>query len=167
MSEAWDKELLDELEEVFSEAGMNAFIDEISGTNAVVVEYDGFNAVEDCNVSVVHPTDDATAVSVLITVRSELGEKASEDIAALLPYLNKYLTVGSFGITRENGYFWFGSTFVIDEDIDRTRLLRIIAANIDICVGTAEEAIALTALMLNGEQSVTELMNEDTAIIQF
>ncbi len=167
MNEAWDKELLKELEELLSEAGLEVTREDIAGNDVIVAEYDGENEPEDCNVSVMHLTEDSTEISVMISVMSGLDEKQSDDIAALIPYLNRYLSVGSFGITKQDGYFWFGCSNVIDENTERSKLLKVAAATVDIAYGTAAEAVRIVLPVVNGETPVSELMNDDTSIIQF
>ncbi len=167
MNETGDKELLKEIEELFSETGVEVYTEEFSGTQVVVAEYEEGETPEDCNVSVMHLTEDSTEISVMISVLSGLDEKQSDDIAALIPYLNRYLSVGSFGIAKQDGYFWFGCSNVIDENTGRSKLLRIIAGMVDIAYNTAAEAAAMILPVVNGEAQVSELMNEDTSIVQF
>ncbi|MCR4780954.1 MAG: hypothetical protein K5876_07660 [Ruminiclostridium sp.] len=165
MNEVWEKELLNELRDLFAEAGRNAEIENISGREVLVAEYEGENEPEDCNVSVVHLMEDTTEISVLISVRSGLDEKQSADIAALVPYLNRFLSIGCFG--NEDGYFWYSCSFVIDEDMERSILIKQITASVNIALNTAAEATAMILPVVNGEAHVSELMNEDTSIVQF
>ncbi|MBO6303406.1 MAG: hypothetical protein J6N15_13305 [Ruminiclostridium sp.] len=167
MSKTWETELLNELVESLSEGAEDIGIEDINGNDVLVMEYDSENGVEDCNIMVNHINEDSTEINVMVTLRSGLGEKSVNDVLSLLPYLNEYLTVGNFGITVQDGYFYFNTTQEIDEDMDRDKLLKMIGTVLDIAVNTSEEAMEMIAPVLDGERPAAELMNEDTAIIQF
>ncbi|MBQ9483264.1 MAG: hypothetical protein IJU82_03655 [Ruminiclostridium sp.] len=167
MSEAWDNELLAGLGELFSKAGGKVSTEELSGKKVLVIESDEAGGIEDANITVEHFPEDITVISLLFSVASDLDEKARKDITALLPYLNRCLTIGNFGITAQDGYFYFRTAFVIDEASDRDILFRTIASTFGIAVVTADEAAKLTAPVIRGEKPVSELMNDDTGIIQF
>lgn len=167
MKGEWDKELLKAIESVFSDAGLYTATENINGRDVLVIEYDAENAPEDCNISIEQLTENSTVINILISVMSGLNKKQSQDIAALLPYLNKYLTIGSFGLTEQDGYFYFSYSFVIDEQTGIGKLVREVSSALDIATASAEEAVGITAPVINGGKPVSELMTDDISIIQF
>lgn len=167
MSKTWETELLNELVEALADSADDIGIEDINGNDVLVLEYDSENGIEDCNIMVQHINDDSTEINVMITLRSGLSEENCNNVLALLPYLNEYLAVGNFGITLQDGYFYFSATQEIDEDMDRDKLLKMIGTVLDIAVNTSEEAMEMIVPVLDGERPAAELMNEDTAIIQF
>jgi hypothetical protein len=167
MNEAWDNELLNDIGRVMTEAGLRSEVGDIGGKTVLVIEFEGENSAEDANIAVEHFSEDVTGISVMFTAASGCGEKETADITALLPYLNRFLSIGSFGITVPDGYFYFGTSFVIDTGADRASIIRKTAATFDICAETVNAAVTALAPVISGEKQVSELMNDDTAIIQF
>ena len=167
MSKAWDNALITELESFFTEAGMTVSAEMFGDRQVLVSEYGAENAPEDCNVSVEHLTEDSTVLFIMFTVRSGLDAAQTADVLAVLPYLNKYLSVGCFGIAEADGYFYFSTAMVLDEQADHAKLIRMITATLGIAEATVYEAIDMIAPVLEGETPVSGLLNEDTGIIQF
>ena len=167
MNKTWDQKLLEELELLFTEMGMEAYVQENSGRNVLTLEYTDAFPAEDADLSIVHLTEDSTALSLLITVASGLDRNASAAVYSMLPFLNQLLTVGHFGLMEENGYFYYSYTTLIDETIDREMLMKLISTALTIAESTAAQAAAITAPVIHGEQTAAEQMNRVNPITQF
>ena len=165
MVREWDIRLIKDLEELFADRG--ASIEKISGRDVLVMEYEEEEMPEDCNIFIEHVTEDSTEVCFMFTVASGLDEKTTEDISALLPFLNRFLSIGSFGIVRQDGFFYFNYSLTVSEQTKKDILMKIITVTLDIAAKTAEEAAVITAPVLNGEVPAAELLNEGISIIQF
>ena len=84
-----------------------------------------------------------------------------------LPYLNRFLDIGVFGIDDESGDLEFRYSFIASEKTDRKKLIKMISAAYGTAENTAAEAAGITAPVISGETPAAELLNEDSVIIQY
>ncbi len=167
MNNDFDGSLLKAILEMVSAAEPDTMIADINGKPVLLTEISGDNATEDRNISVTHLTEDCTAVEIMYTVRSGLDVRQCNDILALLPYLNRYLSIGAFGLLEQNGYFYFHYAFAIRKETEVPLILETLAATLTITDATVQEAILLTAPVLRGELTADDRMREETSITQF
>ena len=166
MSDVLAKDLINELCEIFTDAGLNASVEDINDSDILVVEYGDDSAVEDGSVIITH-YDDILTVFVTATVRSALEGKEREDIAGLIPYMNRFLDIGNICLDDESGDLEFKYSFVANDSTDREKLIKIISVAYGTAEATAVEAAGITAPVISGEKPVSELLNEGSEIIQF
>ena len=166
MSDTFVKELIGELCETFKAAGIDASVDSIDDGDILAVEYGDESAADDAAV-IINREEDLLSVYIVVTVWSGLSGKEESDIAQLLPYMNRYLTLGAFELGGEDGTLDFVYSFIADDKTDRPKLLKIISAAYAFAARTADEGALLIAPVISGEAQVSELMNEDTSIVQF
>lgn len=166
MSEVLAKDIINELAEIFTDAGYDVSADEINDSNILSIGYGEDSAVEDGSIIITH-YDDILTVFVLVTVWSGLGTKEKEDMAQFLPYLNRFLDIGVFGIDDESGDLEFRYSFIASEKTDRKKLIKMISVAYGTAENTAAEAAGITAPVISGETPAAELLNEDSVIIQY
>lgn len=166
MSREWDKEFITELGQILEAAGANVTADVIEGDDTLMIEPDGESFPVGCTVNIVHPTEDSTGVFLLFPLFKELVRKVCDDLYALMRYMNKYLQVGSFAVSAQDGYFCFRHTFIVDDDTDRALLIAMTADTLDIAAATAAMGADIAAPVIEGTTPVSELLNNDAVIIQ-
>ena len=166
MSDVLAKEIINELCGVFTEAGLDASVEDVDGSDVLAVNYDDGSEVEDGNVIITH-YDDILTVFDTATIWSGLEGKERTDIAALVPYMNRFLDIGSICLDDESGDLEFKYSFIAIDTIDREKLLKIISVAYGTAESTAAEAAGITAPVLSGEKPVSGLLNEESEIIQF
>lgn len=167
MNMEFENKLFAEIEEFFTERGTKVFYDDIEGKKALVMEFGDEGAPEDCTVSLVDIDDNITAVNIMFTIMSGLPDSSSDDMDVLLPYLNKYLTVGNFGLMKDSGYLYFSCAFVVDEFADMLQTMTLLLSMWEIADNTAREGIEVIAPVIGGTVPAVEAANDDSSIIQF
>ena len=165
MSDTFVKELTADLSGILKAAGFDAYVDSGDGGDILVTEYGDDNAADSASV-IINRAGELLSVYICAAVWSGLDGGRKDDIAKLLPYLNRYLSLGDFELEEEDGTLEFRYSFIADEKTDRPKLLKIIAAAYAFAARTADEGALLIAPLISGEVQVSELMNDDTSIIQ-
>lgn len=166
MNNAWDNALLEALAEILREMETEVHIAGNGGRNVLTVEYGDTSPAEDLDLSVVHLTEDSTALSILITVASGLDKRASAQVCRMLPFLNRSLSVGNFGLAEESGYFYFSYTMLLDESTDPDTLLYLIGGVMTVAEATAAQGAALAAPVIRGEMTAAERLNSASPLLQ-
>lgn len=167
MSETFEKELFSEIEEFFSSRGMEIFYDDMDGKRALVMEYGPEIPVEDCSITVGQLNESSTSVYLLFSVAEELSEENRDNADKLLLYLNKFLTVGNFGMIRDIGYFYFNCSFIADTNDSIEQVMKLFLVTWETAFDTAVQGAQTVLPVFRGEIPVNELMNDDISIIQF
>ena len=163
-----DIELLSAVGDLLSEAGINVEPAEIDGR--IVLELESRSELVDeefdCTVSVCHPSKDTTAVQLLAPVFYELDEDQTVTAARLLPELNYFLEIGSFGCLPEEGYIYFSHSFLTN-GLDEESVLRCFPAYLETVAATALRGRELLLPVINGELPPGEIRPEELRVIQF
>jgi len=169
VSKEFEKELFDETEAFFSSRGTEVFYDEIEGKNVLVMEYgdDGSPVPADCTVSVIEPDEGCTAVNIMFTLLPGPAAGASDDIEILLPLLNKYLTIGSFGFINETGYLYFSCSFIVDENEEIINTMKLFLSTWEAAFDTSREGLEILLPVINGDVPAGSLTEDEATIIQF
>ena len=166
MSDALVKEILNELRETFSAAGLAASVEDIDGSDVLSIEYSEESAFEDGSILITH-YDDIITVFIIITIWSGLEESRKEDMKSFLPYFNRFLTIGNFRVDDEDDTLEMRYSFIADDSTERTKLMKMIIAAYGASAAAAIDAAVTTAPVITGEKKASELLNEDALIIQF
>ena len=163
-----DEELLERLEAFFKNLGLSYKNDIIGDKPALILTYDPEDdqLPGDCTITISHPGEDFTAIQMLISIFVELDEKTTADAASLLPVMNSALSIGNFGVIRDEGYLYYNYAFLTNGMSDEGVLLSAAAA-LSIISDTAAEGIDILLPLINGEKDVDEIRNEDIVIAQF
>ena len=163
-----DEELLERLEAFFENLGLSYKKDTIGEKPALILTYDPEDdqLPGDCTITICHPGEDFTAIQMLISIFVELDEKTTADAASLLPVMNSALSIGHFGVIRDEGYFYYNYSFLTNGMSDEGVLISAAAA-LSIISDTAAEGIDILLPLINGEKDVDEIRNEDIVIAQF
>lgn len=167
MSKEFEKKLFTETEEFFLSRGTKVFYDDVDGINVLVMEYDDDNAPADCNVSVIDLNDDCTAINIMFTLVSASVGKAYDEIESLLPNMNLFLTIGSFGLIKETGYLFFNCSMIVDENADITQTMKLFLSTWEAAYDTARQGIDILLPVINGDVDASGLSEDDVTIIQF
>ena len=167
MNSIFEKSLFSEIEEFFSSRGFTVFNDDIDGKNILVMEPDSDVSFEDCNISVNETDEDITSVNILFTLETELLDDLSDSVDMLLPYLNKYLNIGSFGLVKESGYFYFSYSYIADTKAETEQAMKVFLMTWQIASDTAAEGMDTVRALISRDAELSELLNEDSSIIQF
>ena len=167
MNDTFVKELTGDLCETFGAAGINASVDSTDEGDILSVEYGDDNAADGA-VVIIDREGDLLSVYVNVSVWYA-GDSRNAELSQLLPYLNRYLSLGAFELEDEDGDVTldFRYSFIADQKTDRAKLLKIIAAAYAFAARTADEGALTIAPLMSGEAQVSELMNEETSIVQF
>ncbi len=162
MGGVWDNEFIEKFSRSFAENGVNVDtrIDDDDG-NGILITFNENTQIEDCVVTVEHPSDDCTEVCILLTLFSGLERKKAEDLLTLLPYLNKDLMFGCFAVSLDDGDFIFRYSFTVDEYEDDDEQWKMISGSFTTVVAETEECAELVAPVINGSIPVSELMKTD------
>ncbi|MBR5089316.1 MAG: hypothetical protein IK093_07805 [Ruminiclostridium sp.] len=166
MSNEWGKDFLTELGKIFSGSGIDAYMTEFGGGDALMIEPDGEEIRANAIVTVEQSDDDCTCVSLMLPLFDKLEPGVAADLVKLVRYMNKYLTLGSFAVSEEDGTFIFSHTFVIDEDTERVILCGIVSEALDIAEETAAMGGDMVLPVIKGEKPVSELLNNESVIVQ-
>lgn len=167
MDRIFEKSLFLEIEEFFSSRGLKVSYEDIDEKRVLVMESDGDEGFEDCNISVGEAEDGIASVNILFSLETGLSAENSDKVDELLGYLNKYLTIGSFGLVKENGYFYFSCSYLADAQAETEQAMKIFLMTWQIASETAEQGAQTVRSMIYGLADVSELMNDDISIIQF
>lgn len=164
MNKQWDKDFIEQFAQVLTAGGIKAQVGDIEGTPSVIVEAD-----EDAagyTLSIEHPYEDMACIYLLFPMFSRLDGKTANSLISLTRYLNKFLSTGCFVVSAKDGDMYFRHSFAADEEMDKTSLFMLTAEIIDICAQTVTEAMEIIVPFFEGKTQLSELLNDDTAIIQ-
>ncbi len=167
MDRIFEKNLFSEIEEFFSSQGFTISYEEIETSKALVMETDSNEAFEDCSISVGDTDEGIADVNILFSLEVGLSEEDFEKVDDLLMYLNKYLTVGSFGLVKESGFIYFRCSYLADTQAEIEQAMTVFLMTWQIASETAAQGVQTVRSVINGEAQISELMNDDTSIIQF
>ncbi len=165
MNKEWDKNFIGELAQVLAAFELNVYVGDIEGTDSVVIEADGEKIPAGCTISVEHYAEDAAGIYMFFPLYNGLDEKAVGDMTALVRYMNKYLTIGCFTVNSDDNELYYHHAFIIDEDMDKAVLFGLIGDTLDIATQTAAMGADITAPVLDGTKSVSELLNDEYGAI--
>ena len=163
-----DIDLLAAIGERLSESGIAARPAEIDGI--IVLELEGRAESEDkefdCTVTICHPSEDTTAVQLLVSLFYQLDEEKAKAAASLLPEMNYFLEIGSFGCLVEGGYLYFSHSFFTD-GLSEDSVLRCFAAYLEAVTLTALKGKKLLMPVIKGDLTPEEADKDELRIVQF
>ena len=166
MNSEFQTRLFSETEEFFSSRGLNVLHEDIDGRDILVLEPHSSDTFDDCNISVNETDEQTAAVDMLFTLGAELDSELCDSLDELLLYLNKFLTIGSFGLEREGGYFYFGCSYLADTAAPTEQMMKVFLMTWQIAADTAVQGVGILQSLKGGEVQLSELLNDDTSIIQ-
>ncbi len=167
MDRIFEESLFSEIEEFFSSQAMSISYEDIDEKRVLVMESDGDEWFEDCNITVGEAENGIAAVNILFSLETGLSDENPDKVDDLLVFLNKYLTIGSFGLVKENGYFYFSCSYLADAQAETEQAMKIFLMTWQIASKTAAEGEQTVRSVIQGEADVSELMSDDISIIQF
>lgn len=162
----WDTDFIEQFAQLLTAGGTQAGVCDIEGTPAVIVQADADDSATGYTLSIEHPYEDMTYVHLLLPMFSGLDESITDSIISLIRYLNKFLSTSCFVASAKDGDVYFRYSFVIDEQMEKTALFMLTAEVIDICEETAAMGMDIIVSLIEGKTPLSELLNDDTAIIQ-
>lgn len=166
MNKEWDIAFINEFALVLDAVGTSVSVTDVEGTHMLIVELDGNHISVGYTLTVEHPDENSTSIYIMFPMFSGLDRETADKLIPLLRYLNKFLSIGCFVISADNGDMYFRHSFVADESMDRSILFTMAAETIDIEMETAKIGMETIYPVLNGITSVSDLLNDDTAITQ-
>lgn len=167
MDRVFEKNLFSEVENFFSSKGLAISYEDIESKSVLVMEPDGENSFIDCSISTGEIENNITDVTILFSLATDLPAEISDKVDDLLVSLNKYLTVGSFGLIKENGYFYFTCSYLADTQAQTEQTMKVFLMTWQIAADTAVQGLQTVISVINGETDNSVVTSDDISIIQF
>ena len=163
-----DSKLLSLISDTLEEEGIYSEFREYGGEAALELIYEeaGEFAPKDCTVTIAHPKEGTSVMQLLITMIQTDNEKTIETIASLIPQFNSVLSMGSFGLMKNDGYFYLNYAFVL-EPHDESDILSVFGSALQVLSATALRCGEVLSAITSGEVSPDALKEEEFGLRQF
>ncbi len=162
-----DSELFERIAGFFKNIDILAEKTELDGQEALVIPFDtgSDDMPADCTITVIHPDEEYTVVQLLFSLFTDLDRKVSKDAVSLLPRMNLYLTLGSFGAIEDEGFLYLSYAFVTD-GLKTDNILMSLGAAFSVLTLTADKGRELLLPLVEGKMTKEEMMSTELNIVQ-